>query len=138
MCPSHWHYYNGNCYSYSFDSDPVDHGTAVSLCQEGHSKATLATIFSSEENWYVNRYMRYADATTAFIGLRKKADTENDWEWMDGSEVGYTKWVEGEPDVVEGQDCGGMNKEDGTWFSAACTATKSYHCKLQPGIWKLS
>jgi hypothetical protein len=133
ICPEHWQTYNGYCYHYSYDDD-VDFTTSQTKCQEGHANANLATIFSSEENRYLEYRMRYGEASDAFIGLKKKDQTENDWEWIDGQQLEYLNWVEGEPDVVEGQNCGGMNKDGGTWFSAACADAKTYQCKLKPGM----
>lgn len=82
----------------SFDS-------AMQIC--GEANWDIVCIGSSQEN---NIVSDAAQNDRLWIGLIYNPDTEQ-WHWMDGEQLNYTKWNTGEPDHPEPQ-CAFMYSEN--------------------------
>ena len=67
---------------------------AVAECEQqgGH----LVTITSAEEEAFIETLL--GDVGNLWIGLHRKANTLNEWEWVTGEAFSYSKWAEGQPD----------------------------------------
>ena len=57
----------------------------------------------------------------------------NPHRWLDGSQVNYTYWANGQPDDSSGNErCVVMLHSDGKWADVTCTELKGYVCKFTP------
>eukprot|EP01084_Bolivina_argentea_P174226 301795_1 len=114
--------YSGT-YRYNF-LGPISWSQANTFCFENYG-TTLATITSQQENKEIADTMinlkyslKYiAPNICGFIGLRKMKDTAN-WRWMDESQLNYTSWETGQPNMVS-NSCGTMCGI-GRWFADYC------------------
>ena len=68
------------------------------------------------------------------IGLND-IDVEGHWKWVDGSELGYANWNDGEPNNYRGvEDCVEMYT-DGRWNDNVCDREKrNFVCEKEGGV----
>ena len=66
----------------------------------------------------------------SYIGLKH---SDNSWSWIDGSDLDYDAWDEGQP-ADDAGDCALVNKE-GKWSAENCTHFHRYNCKLKTSKW---
>lgn len=86
-------YFNMNYYQlYSGVVDSWEEAERYCENLGGH----LAVINTEEENAYLYNYMVNCDFTSAYFGLLD-VNNDNNWKWIDGSELSYTNWADGEP-----------------------------------------
>ncbi|XP_036418069.1 CD209 antigen-like protein C [Colossoma macropomum] len=89
--------------------------------------ADLVIINSREEQDFIKKENKYV-----WIGL-SDLQTEGEWEWVDGSALITTFWVEGEPnDFHEGEDCA-VSKQSSftmrTWNDMPCCYKAGWICE---------
>nr|XP_006823881.1 PREDICTED: macrophage mannose receptor 1-like [Saccoglossus kowalevskii] len=106
---------------------------------------TLARIPDKRTDDFITQYIRDSGLgdqvdTGFWIGLNDRNEEDN-FKWINGGEVCYTNWGEGEPDNntnknPQGQDCGQLRKTtDFKWDDEYCTGVdireKGFICEVQ-------
>jgi hypothetical protein len=93
----------------------------------------LVVLETQDENLEVGQLMRQFHDGAFFIGLSDVAD-EDDWRWIDGTELAYDPWAGGEPNNAgNGEDCVHSNwRGDGEWNDIACGSRQPYVCEFPP------
>ena len=77
---------------------------AQQVCESWNS--SLTSIHSGAESDFILGQVRSTNTSEFWIGLTDRAN-EGSFEWVDGSDMTYTNWAEGQPDDFESnQDCG--------------------------------
>ncbi|CAG2187406.1 CD206 [Mytilus edulis] len=134
FCPSTWLEFNGYCYK-NINGNGAKRTWMKSrdFCQE--RGADLASIHSSEESDFLkNRMIGYRDYGDVWVGLNDR-DSENGFEWSDGSPVDFMMWGPNEPnDKYQQEDCGMLNRYSNGWNDDNCYKTKNFVCKIQKGM----
>ena len=106
--------------------DPVEWSVAQSTCS-AHG-AHLAKVISDGENHHAAHYLEGAGVSSAWIGLRLRAD---DAAWTDGSHLGaYTSWDTGEPNLLHQDNCVTIFSYGGWADGTKCTERKPFLCIL--------
>ena len=102
----------------------------------GTKGGNLVVIDDSTENDWVTERADHYDSDAWWIGLNDR-DGEGDYEWVDGTAVGYTNWNDGEPNNGAGswggnEDCVEINRFSavGTWNDLDCPTPNLYICEL--------
>ena len=102
---------------------------AQQVCESLNSN--LTSIHSAAESDFILGQVRSADTNEFWIGFTDRAN-EGSFEWVDGSDVTYTNWIEGQPDDLQSnQDCGifVLNWNFG-WDDDTCSShTSRYICR---------
>ncbi|KAI8517925.1 hypothetical protein Bbelb_039420 [Branchiostoma belcheri] len=89
-CPSGWHMHGNNCYK--LVETKADWYSAESRCEQYGTQ--LLSISSEVENIFIDGLISNVRETRVWMGLRDKG---RGWYWVDGSELIYTHWADGEP-----------------------------------------
>ncbi|XP_052062584.1 macrophage mannose receptor 1-like [Mytilus californianus] len=134
FCPPSWLGFNGYCYKTIYKSaDQRTWMKSRDFCRE--RGADLASIHSSEENNFLrNRMIRYRNYENIWVGLNDR-DSENGFEWSDGSPVDFMMWGTNEPnDKYQQEDCVSINRYGSGWNDDNCYKTESFICKIQKGM----
>lgn len=77
----------------------------------------LVTIHCEEQN---SKFKSLVGDNRAWIGLHDK-NTEDTWEWVDGTPVLYTNWATNEPnDYYYGEDCVELIYSGTLWNDQVC------------------
>ena len=94
--------------------------------------SNLTSIHSAAESDFILGQVRSADTNEFWIGFTNRAN-EGSFEWVDGSDVTYTNWIEGQPDDFgSNQDCGmALLTRGSRWDDANCrsSSTSGYICR---------
>ncbi|XP_028448497.1 macrophage mannose receptor 1-like [Perca flavescens] len=118
-----WLEWNGN--QYYINSMSMAMEEARSFCQRRHSD--LVTINTEAESVFLwkqisQRYKHY------WIGLT--VDLDQTLEWVDGSQVVFQRWDEGQPDFQNyDENCVVMTYSTGFWHDYNCGYEHSSICK---------
>ncbi|CAJ0599105.1 unnamed protein product [Cylicocyclus nassatus] len=101
---------------------------AEDICNKyrGH----LASIHSDKVNDLLTGWSKSVEGREILIGLMFKKTLEK--YWLDGSEMHYEKWREGEPSHSEGQEYCTAVTSEGTWNDVKCTDNFSFACVVPP------
>ena len=62
------------------------------------------------------------------------ADTEGNWQWLDGSSLTYVSWSAGEPNNMNDEDCLELAYTGGYWNDIWCSSnpyTAGYVCEFE-------
>lgn len=105
---------NGHYY-YIFDVADVTNGqAAIDFCKE--QNGYLATITSEEENEFLFNYMVESGYQNAYFGF-SDFEEEGNWKWLNGEEVSFTNWHDGEPNGGSSENYAMFYEKypDGTW-----------------------
>jgi len=135
-CPTDWVTFNNECYFVSGPNATLSNPDAQQKCTETDASA-LVSIMSEEENNFINQQIMDGD-TNVWIGLYKS--NSYDFLWIDGNDVRYTKWYQGEPSYYYGEDCVEMmrymNEDEayGQWNDIPCNNLNRYACKMNRNI----
>ncbi|XP_052061960.1 macrophage mannose receptor 1-like [Mytilus californianus] len=134
LCPSTWKEFNGYCYKkFNKRNEQRTWMKSRNFCRD--RGADLVSIHSSEENNFV-RISSGLDEV--WIGLNDR-DSENGFEWSDGSPVNVMIWGQNEPnDKFQQEDCVTSLRYHmdrwHTWNDDNCYKRKSFVCKFQKGM----
>ena len=90
-CPLNYILYNGRCYR--FEADGVySWDDARDQCEKEGEGFDFVVINDSEENKFIMEKIENEFNQNQFwIGL-KENDKDDDFDWVDGSELSYTNW----------------------------------------------
>ncbi|MEE2644723.1 MAG: C-type lectin domain-containing protein [Myxococcota bacterium] len=117
--------------SYFFcDPDELSWGDAKRECERwGYY---LFIIESAEEQRFIAEERDRQSQENLWIGLNDR-DQEGRFIWIDGSEPGFTRWDDGEPnDGGRGEDCTAILRENGRvgrWDDRSCGRLYDYTCE---------
>ncbi|RUS86702.1 hypothetical protein EGW08_005576 [Elysia chlorotica] len=108
------------CYEFVLYRD-LEFDTAKDDCRS--RGGDLVKIFDQATQDFLYRQLRetYGQKDEVWIGLTDK-NSEDKWEWMDGSIPEFTNWAPGQPGVVHGlEDCAALDPSDGgRWHDYKC------------------
>lgn len=113
---------------------PMQNGNwteAEALCQiMGTSLVSFHNNYTKVEE--VQRWMQDNDVSAGWIGLRKPRV----WSWYSGSEVSYTNWKAGEPNLsqVDGV-CATFSTTASTWSDINCGELRPFFCSGGAARW---
>jgi hypothetical protein len=128
--------YRNSCYSLFDDPNGLlDFNTAETKCQSMNG-AHLVSIVNPFEYLFLKYYItQYGKADQYWIGLNATDVSDNNgsqlFKWTDDWPNYFTKWDDNEP-LFAGQankECVFQVKNNGTWRTGDCTASKAYICK---------
>ena len=91
--------------------------------------AVLPTIISGQENNFFKKRLLKGEAGFTWLGYNDRL-TESMYMSVDGSQIKYMDWVNGQP-TGKNQNCVGFNNKAnyGTMADYPCTTPSTYVCK---------
>ncbi|XP_071843534.1 uncharacterized protein [Apostichopus japonicus] len=102
---------------------------AVDRCHQLYDNGHLVHIDNEEENNEVKAIRDQANIGNAYIWIGiHDSEKEGEWKYEDGSPLTYHNWGDGEPDDVNGQDCGVM-RNNGLYHDRKCTTSYYFCCE---------
>ena len=128
VCPCEYFSFEGK--GYFFCDWELAWEEAVVACEETRPSYSLVTINDEPENlWLYEQIVLIAPNVRWWIGFNDREE-EGDFQWLDGAEVTYTSWQNGEPNDSGGEDCVELNRFDSTnWNDVTCDAANYLVCE---------
>ncbi|KAM9349891.1 macrophage mannose receptor 1-like [Symphorus nematophorus] len=117
-----WIEWKGNQYYINTRSMAME--DARHFCQKRHGD--LVTINSESESVFLWKQVSRLYGSY-WIGLA--VDLDGTFEWMDGSQVVFQKWDEGQPDLKNFETCAVMGSFTGFWHDYNCGYEHKSICK---------
>ncbi|KAK1168700.1 C-type lectin domain family 4 member F-like isoform X3 [Acipenser oxyrinchus oxyrinchus] len=106
---------------YTFSTEKKKWGEARDICVS--QGASLAVASSIAELAYLKEIIKESH----WIGL-SDLETEGQWKWLDGTEVGKSYWKSAQPDNFNEEDCGEI-LQTGELNDSHCNTMKSWICE---------
>ena len=102
-CPTGWSYFDKTRKCYKHDTTKRTWNDSLTFCQNSASNrsSTLASVHDLETNLFIKQISN-VDENDAWLGGSQ--DDLEKWSWADGSSLGYTNWVLGEPNDHGGNE----------------------------------
>ncbi|XP_077998785.1 rheacalcin-2-like [Glandiceps talaboti] len=131
VCDPLWYPFNDHCYRlFACDLSFVQ---ASAQCQIYGAQSHIASLHSIQENEFV--FSMQGGFNDMWVGMHDPLQN-HDYVWVDGSEVTFTYWREGQPD----KDCGLLCTGDCAYFDVSsdfydrwsiddCDSGKPFVCK---------
>ncbi|XP_072018635.1 uncharacterized protein [Amphiura filiformis] len=124
-CPEGWSTHGDYCY-YVSSEEAVTFGDAQTACLG--KNAMLTSIHDQDEQEFISDLVA-AGSGHKWIGLND-IDVEGTFTWIDGTQVGFVFWNDGEPNNSRNEeDCTEFN-QGGSWNDQACTDKNEFICKM--------
>ena len=128
QCLSFIQAYNSYYYMFCHDSVSFDWYGYQSYCRNNLG-TQLASILNNDQQVQMNalRTNLSISSESILIGCYEPSGTENDWNWIDGSNFSFTNWNSGEPnDYNSDEDCCELySNAGGAWNDVACSWSRS-------------
>ena len=94
-------------------------------------EAYLATITSQQENDFIRYSIDTLNRSGVWIGLTDEQE-EGNWQWVNGEEVSYANWNDGEPNNSGGDEhYGELVTYNGRWNDLPNDSFKSFIVELE-------
>ncbi|XP_071827139.1 macrophage mannose receptor 1-like isoform X2 [Apostichopus japonicus] len=129
ICDSGWTNMGNACYRAVLEQKSWF--DALDACRNLRTDADLVSILDGNENLQTLAMSRRTHTENNYwIGLND-LNSEDSWEWSDGSTNSYTNWNSNEPNNSnDRENCAAMRwSEDGSWNDADCDTTYYFICK---------
>ncbi|CAJ0937797.1 unnamed protein product, partial [Mesorhabditis belari] len=120
QCPANYFYVDPlkSCVSFNTGGSTSLFADAETACQKagGH----LASVHNAFENSLVASYARSRVTTDKFyVGLSRKTQVTQDWDWTDASVYDYRNWLNGNPNGTG--LCAVVDINNQMWTDVDCT-----------------
>ncbi|XP_070547978.1 C-type mannose receptor 2-like [Ptychodera flava] len=129
-CLSSWRYLNlnGRCYLVNTNNS-FTWIEAYEFCYNAGSRLVL--INSEDVNTFLQPFIT---GSSVWLGLHD-LNSEDHWQWIDGTSVTYANWHEGEPNDDAGdEECAEiMEHPNAEWNDLPCTLHRGYICEYNAG-----
>uniref|UniRef100_A0AAQ5XYV6 Mannose receptor, C type 1b n=1 Tax=Amphiprion ocellaris TaxID=80972 RepID=A0AAQ5XYV6_AMPOC len=123
-----WLIWKGN--QYYFNSETMAMEGARRFCQQRHGD--LVTINSEAERLFLWKQISRKHRSS-WIGLT--VDLDRSFQWMDGSQVVFQRWEEGQPDFKNyDENCAVMTFYSGFWHDYNCGYEHGSICKRSDSL----
>ncbi|CAJ0930087.1 unnamed protein product, partial [Mesorhabditis belari] len=113
----------GDCFLYSDLGSKAEDAEQICRLYGGH----LTAIHNAFENGVIASYaLKALGSTQAIIGLNRN-DPDLKWQWVDGSNVEYFKWGQGQPSAG---NCSSLKIDEMIWRTIDCSLSLPFICRF--------